>query len=962
MNVPGRSQLSDLWIEGGDTGENVKVVPASHTRSKAKKPEDITTIPFRQSEVGKDAPAGKQHGSREKPAEGGVVGSPDRQRLMESQYGNSKRAHASGMQQPVCVICLHRPRRPCVPLSALQDQTLRDLCHLYPQLQQLVDGLGGEGGRDRGMDVLCVWHVQRLIQRRVDGILSQEKEELSLLNEEAMQMLGDYEFEEANWRGQLDSDSTIGGLFADAVAKGGGSWPFIFFLVGTLGLWCLVNLVLGEERGWDPYPFILLNLFLSTLAAFQAPIIMMSQNRQDAKDRQESAYVYRAVLRGEHQIRHVNAKVDHLLHQQWPRLLKVQTAMMETLQYSQALTQTHNEDHHQGRQRQAQERRRSSSAASSSLSSSSLLGAAAEVSDSPRTSFERDKRGLNQYTHTHIQAHRHRERGSKRPLLLSASARPDPHFSFLLRVLRAQSRSAPVPASGDPPEGSSPSGSASAPTQELKTILFGHWHSEGDNFRGLVERVKLHWPSMLPSAVSGGKIDPPRKGTGGGEMNGRGVHSLGLRVLKQISTLGSAHDQYSVGVSRSSLTKLPSEAKEEGVRGDVAFPSALASSFSFEMPMVTYTLRLSDSTASLDDIFSGEGFVSLRNDFDVVQMNATGRILAVGVEFQRHGFGQSAFFQNGDLPTRYKPAFALRRAERVTDFWKTPLRRVSIAYMPAPTVAVVRLPKGRIVRDLQVTFAPPFECEGAGASRGGFKKGGMDYHQAMGDPLLEGEVPMGGDPMGGVTYRAFMSSAAWKEPPLWTGVVSGEEEAGEDLGWVMVAECQWGGTDEQEVRGGEQTLSEQEEKEGSGSPAAETAAVNRGNTHANTVTLQSAVSGAAASPLASTPPQVWKGLGEERTVPKTVTVGRSPRPRKMPVGSGKFGGEGGQFVDATEEQREGEEGDDPDERERDLCLWKGRLVFSSFVRTHKLPPLLQLLTSVQRLVLVRPWCIPVDFF
>ena len=83
---------------------------------------------------------------------------------------------------------------------------------------------------------------------------------------------------------------------------------------------------------FDPFPFILLNLFLSCLAALQAPIIMMSQNRQDAKDREVNQFVSKVILRNEHQTRHVNAKIDHLLSFQWKRLLEIQEIQTVHLQ------------------------------------------------------------------------------------------------------------------------------------------------------------------------------------------------------------------------------------------------------------------------------------------------------------------------------------------------------------------------------------------------------------------------------------------------------------------------------------------------------------------------------------------------------------------------------------------------------------------------------------------------------
>ena len=105
-------------------------------------------------------------------------------------------------------------------------------------------------------------------------------------------------------------------------------------LLGSLAFWAMLNLIL-QDKAWDPYPFILLNLFLSSLAALQAPIIMMSQNRQDQRDRSESNFISKIILRSENQIRHANAKVDFLMSFQWKRLLEIQEiqiGLLETLQ------------------------------------------------------------------------------------------------------------------------------------------------------------------------------------------------------------------------------------------------------------------------------------------------------------------------------------------------------------------------------------------------------------------------------------------------------------------------------------------------------------------------------------------------------------------------------------------------------------------------------------------------------
>ena len=102
-------------------------------------------------------------------------------------------------------------------------------------------------------------------------------------------------------------------------------------IILTLLVWMAINSVVLIERPFDPYPFILLNLFLSCLAAIQAPVIMMSQNRQEDKDRVRSELDYKTNLKAELEIRHLHIKMDQMLSQQWQRLLEIQTIQTELL-------------------------------------------------------------------------------------------------------------------------------------------------------------------------------------------------------------------------------------------------------------------------------------------------------------------------------------------------------------------------------------------------------------------------------------------------------------------------------------------------------------------------------------------------------------------------------------------------------------------------------------------------------
>ncbi len=128
----------------------------------------------------------------------------------------------------------------------------------------------------------------------------------------------------------FDDRLTFGQRLADRVAAVGGSWAFILAFLTFLGCWTLVNLNLGRGA-FDPYPFIFLNLLLSMLAAIQAPIIMMSQNRQAAKDRLSAAHDYEVNLKAEIEIMALHAKLDHLRAQQIEAILQRQQEQIDLI-------------------------------------------------------------------------------------------------------------------------------------------------------------------------------------------------------------------------------------------------------------------------------------------------------------------------------------------------------------------------------------------------------------------------------------------------------------------------------------------------------------------------------------------------------------------------------------------------------------------------------------------------------
>jgi uncharacterized membrane protein len=132
---------------------------------------------------------------------------------------------------------------------------------------------------------------------------------------------------------EYDQELTFGQRLADKIAAFGGSWPFIILFLSALVFWIVLNSLLLARWGkpFDPYPYILLNLFLSMLASLQAPVIMMSQNRQGIKDRIDAAHDYEVNLKAEVEILALHEKLDTLREDQWRELVAMQQQQIELL-------------------------------------------------------------------------------------------------------------------------------------------------------------------------------------------------------------------------------------------------------------------------------------------------------------------------------------------------------------------------------------------------------------------------------------------------------------------------------------------------------------------------------------------------------------------------------------------------------------------------------------------------------
>jgi uncharacterized membrane protein len=130
---------------------------------------------------------------------------------------------------------------------------------------------------------------------------------------------------------EKDDIRTFGQIIADKVASFGGSWTFIISFLIFILIWISSNAFILINKGFDPYPFILLNLILSCLAALQAPVIMMSQNRQEEKDRERAKKDYMINLKSEVEIRLLDEKLDHLIIKQQQELIEIQKVQIEMM-------------------------------------------------------------------------------------------------------------------------------------------------------------------------------------------------------------------------------------------------------------------------------------------------------------------------------------------------------------------------------------------------------------------------------------------------------------------------------------------------------------------------------------------------------------------------------------------------------------------------------------------------------
>jgi uncharacterized membrane protein len=178
---------------------------------------------------------------------------------------------------------------------------------------------------------LSIHELNHFREKYISQALRDEKGQLTELEDKVMLSMQD----QTVLTGELDHETTepltFGQRTADKVASFGGSWTFIISFGVFLVIWILTNIIFLSNKGFDPYPFILLNLILSCIAALQAPVIMMSQNRQEEKDRDRAKKDYMINLKSELEIRLLHDKIDHLILHQQQELLEIQRVQIEMM-------------------------------------------------------------------------------------------------------------------------------------------------------------------------------------------------------------------------------------------------------------------------------------------------------------------------------------------------------------------------------------------------------------------------------------------------------------------------------------------------------------------------------------------------------------------------------------------------------------------------------------------------------
>ncbi len=252
----------------------------------------------------------------------------------DDQVAEAPPASPATLADPASAAVAASKKRGICAISG-QEMARRNLVEVGTLRPALADHIRADFPDMPDHALISLKELARYRTRYVEEILREEHGEYSDLDREVAESIARQETIAENTEDDFEEHRTIGERFSDNLASFGGSWAFLISFGFVLVVWMGINGLMGEAKAFDPYPFILLNLVLSCIAAVQAPIIMMSQKRQESKDRLRSLNDYQVNLKAELEIRHLHEKMDHLVTRQWQRLAEIQQVQLEMLQETQ---------------------------------------------------------------------------------------------------------------------------------------------------------------------------------------------------------------------------------------------------------------------------------------------------------------------------------------------------------------------------------------------------------------------------------------------------------------------------------------------------------------------------------------------------------------------------------------------------------------------------------------------------
>jgi uncharacterized membrane protein len=196
----------------------------------------------------------------------------------------------------------------------------------------IADLIGKEYPAGSANGYICSVDLNRFRAHYARKILEKENDDLALLVEDGKKSMKDHELLLKNINTEFDQQLSFGERLSDRLADFAGSWRFIAMFTVIFSAWIAMNSIILIYKPFDPYPYIFLNLVLSALAAIQAPVIIMSQNRQEARDRLHAERDYDVSFHTEMEIHQLHKKIDHLLTRQAPGLLEIQEIQLELME------------------------------------------------------------------------------------------------------------------------------------------------------------------------------------------------------------------------------------------------------------------------------------------------------------------------------------------------------------------------------------------------------------------------------------------------------------------------------------------------------------------------------------------------------------------------------------------------------------------------------------------------------